>query len=1055
MRAILKARWWLMGLWVVVAAVLMFTAPNMSELIREKGQFSVPEGYSSTQAAAILNEAAAQKGEQQGSQIALVFYNPEGLGTTGKQEAEKAVKQLEADKEKLGILSILEPFSQPELSEKMISADGKTILTSLSIDQGDRTVKEMREDLNEALKSVNVEHYITGKGLIDEDTIESSQEGLKKSEYITVVFILLILFLVFRSFVAPFVPLLTVGISYIVSQQIVAFLVDGLDFPISTFTQIFMVAVMFGIGTDYCILLISRFKEELAHHENTWDAIIATYRTAGKTVLFSALAVLVGFIAIGFAQFMLYRSAVAVAVGIAVMMLALVTIVPFFMAVLGKKLFWPSKGSLEHAESKIYGAAGRFSLKRPWAALLIVAAVCVPLLATYDGKLSFNSLDEIGEKYDSVKAFNIISDSFGPGESLPGQIVIQNDEAMDNAKYMAVAEKISREVEKVVGVSGVRSMTRPTGDEIKDFEVTQQVGTLSDGLGEGKTGLDKIRDGLSEASSQLSKNEPQLKEAADGAGELTKGTAQLQSGITQLSQGLGQIEKGIRDGSAGAGDLKAGLQQAKTSADQLAQANNQLLEAYRQAGAGVAALGDGTRELEQQLNGVSTALTSLSQSFTALEERYPELQQDADYQRIKGTIGETGSGTAQLAQGLGQIKTKLGEAAAGINQANEGFASAAAGQKALADGLGQIVTGIGQLQSGLKQAADGQGKVISEIPSIQDGLGQLQGGQEKIQQGFSDLSGQLTQLTDGLNQSVDGIKQVSGGLDSAQGYLTQLQNSPDSDLAGWYVPEEALNSKDFTQVFDTYLSQDRKTMTIDVIFAENPYGTEAIDRVPDIEAAVHRAVQGSTLEKADIAVGGVTSTFADLQEISNNDYTRTVMLMLAGTFIILVVLLRSVIMPLYLIVSLLLAYFTSMALTEVIFVNILGFAGISWVTPFFGFVMLIALGVDYSIFLMDRFNENKGMKVQDAMLYAMKNMGTVILSAAVILSGTFAAMYPSGVLSMMQIATVVLSGLILYSLLFLPFFVPVMVKMFGRANWWPFPNKEQSDSVDSDRTIGM
>nr|WP_154893629.1 MMPL family transporter [Paenibacillus xylanexedens] len=1055
MRTILKARWWLMGLWVVVAAVLMFTAPNMSELIREKGQFSVPEGYSSTQAAAILDEAAAQKGEQQGSQLALVFYNPDGLGTVGKQEAEKAVKQLESKKEELGILSILEPFSQPELSDKMISADGKTILTSLSIDQGDRTVKEMREDLNETLDSVNVEHYITGKGLIDEDTVESSQEGLKKSEYITVVFILLILFLVFRSFVAPFVPLLTVGISYIVSQQIVAFLVDGVDFPISTFTQIFMVAVMFGIGTDYCILLISRFKEELAHHETTWEAIIATYRTAGKTVFFSALAVLVGFVAIGFAQFMLYRSAVAVAVGIAVMMLALVTIVPFFMAVLGKKLFWPSKGSLEHAESKIYGAAGRFSLKRPWAALLIVAAVCVPLLATYDGKLSFNSLDEIGEKYDSVKAFNIISESFGPGESLPGQIVIQNDEPMDNAKYMAVAEKISREVEKVPGISGIRSMTRPTGDEIKDFEVTQQVGTLSDGLGEGKTGLDKIRDGLSEASSQLSKNEPQIKEAANGAGELSKGTSQLQTGISQLSEGLQQIEQGIRDGSAGAGDLQAGLQQAKTSADQLAQASNQLLEAYRQAGAGVAALGEGTGEIQQQLTGISTALTSLNESFAALEERYPELLQDADYLRVKGTLGETGTGTAQLAQALGQIQSNLSQAAAGINQANDGFASAASGQQALASGLGQIVTGIGQLEAGLKQAADGQGKVISEIPSIQDGLGQLQGGQEKIRQGFSDLSGQLTQLTDGLNQSVDGIAQVSGGLDSAQDYLTQLQNSPDSDLAGWYVPEEALSNKDFAQVFDTYLSQDRKTMTIDVIFAENPYGIEAIDRVPDIEAAVHRAVQGSALEKADIAVGGVTSTFADLQEISNNDYTRTVMLMLAGTFIVLVLLLRSVIMPIYLIVSLLLAYFTSMALTEAIFVNILGFAGISWVTPFFGFVMLIALGVDYSIFLMDRFNENKGMSVQDAMLYAMKNMGTVILSAAVILSGTFAAMYPSGVLSMMQIATVVLSGLVLYSLLFLPFFVPVMVKMFGRANWWPFPNKDQNNSADSDRTMSM
>ena len=67
--------------------------------------------------------------------------------------------------------------------------------------------------------------------------------------------------------------------------------------------------------------------------------------------------------------------------------------------------------------------------------------------------------------------------------------------------------------------------------------------------------------------------------------------------------------------------------------------------------------------------------------------------------------------------------------------------------------------------------------------------------------------------------------------------------------------------------------------------------------------------------------------------------------------------------------------------------------------PFFSFVILIALGVDYSIFLMDRFNEYKNLAVADAMLLAMKKMGTVILSAALILGGTFAAMMPSGMLS--------------------------------------------------------
>lgn len=99
---------------------------------------------------------------------------------------------------------------------------------------------------------------------------------------------------------------------------------------------------------------------------------------------------------------------------------------------------------------------------------------------------------------------------------------------------------------------------------------------------------------------------------------------------------------------------------------------------------------------------------------------------------------------------------------------------------------------------------------------------------------------------------------------------------------------------------------------------------------------------------------------------------------------------------------------------------------------------------------MDRFNENKHMDASTAILHAMKNMGTVIISAVIILGGTFASFYPSGVLSMLQIATVVLSGLLLYAILLLPFFVPVMVKLFGSASWWPF-RASQADESNRDR----
>ncbi|GGN90743.1 MMPL family transporter [Saccharibacillus kuerlensis] len=1045
MRTILKARWLVLVLWLAAAVGLFLTAPSMSDLVREKGGFSVPDGYTSTDASRILNEMAAQEGGSQGTTIALVFHNPDGLSAEEKEQAEQAVQALDQNKESLHITSILSPFEQSELESQMVSENGQTILVSLSAEIPEGEVTTVQNSIEQTLDAYQVEHYLTGESLIGEDTVRSSEEGLKKSEYITVVFILLILILVFRSIVAPLIPLLTVGISYIVSQSIVAFLVDRFDFPLSNFTQIFMVAVMFGIGTDYCILLISRYKEEIGRHESKWDAIIETYRTAGRTVIVSGIAVLVGFAAIGFSQFMLYRSAVAVAVGIAVMLLAMVTIVPFFMAVLGQKMFWPSRKAIGHSENKLWGWAGNFSLKRPWAAMLIVLAVTLPFLLTSSGKLSFNSLEEIPPNYKSVQGFNIISDSFGAGQAMPAKIVIKNDETMDNAEYVSLAERISREVSKVAGVDTVRSASRPTGEEIQDFSVADQAGTLKEGLGEAGEGLTQIQDGLAEASQQLSDNAPQIQEAASGADQLVSGTEELKTGIGQLGEGLSQIEEGIRSGAVGAGELQAGLQQMKASAQQLADAHAQLLAGYQQVGTGLGALNGGMSQLGDQLTALSGALSSVQGRFGSLESKFPALLQDEDYLTIRGTVTQTGQGAAALADAFGQVQGQVSQVAAGIGQANQGYAQALDGQNQLTGGFDQLIAGIDQLQSGLNQAADGQGQIVGEVPSITEGLDQLQDGQQQLGQGFSDLSDQLMQLTDGLDQSVDGLKQVGDGLGSAEDYLGQLQNNSDAELGGWFIPQEALENEDFQQVFDNYMSNDRKIMTLDVVLSDNPYSTEALANIDDIRAAVDRATQDTALEQADVAISGVTSTFADLQTVSNSDYSRTVYLMMGGILIILILLLRSIVMPLYLMLSLFVTYYAAMGVTEAIFVDLLGYSGITWTTPFFGFVMLIALGVDYSIFLMDRFNEHRDMDPKDAIVHAMRNMGTVILSAVLILSGTFASMIPSGVLSMMQIATVVLSGLAIYALFMLPFFVPVMVKTFGKANWWPFGMREEKE----------
>ncbi|RSD25086.1 MMPL family transporter [Mesobacillus subterraneus] len=1036
MKFIIKQKWFVMIAWILVAAGLFIAAPNMAELVREKGQITVPDEYTSALAGKIMDDVRKQEGVGDETQVALVFHNEKKLTDDEISEAEKAIRELEKNSEEIGITDILTHFNEESLEEQLVSEDGKSILASVKISWNDREPKEVSKLLYETIEDVKVDHYYTSQWLINEDLMNSSEEGLKKTEGITVVFILIVLLLVFRSVVAPVIPLLTVGMAYLVSQSIVAMLVDQVDFPLSNYTQIFLVAVLFGIGTDYCILLLSRFKEELGQHESVASAIVATYKNAGRTVFFSGVAVMIGFAAIGFSQFILYQSAAAVAIGVAMLLVGLFTIVPFFMAVLGPKIFWPSKRSAEHGESKLWGTVGSFSLARPFLSLLIVAAVCVPFLAVYDGELSYNSLDEISGDVNSIKAFNAIADSFGPGESMPAQVIIKNDERMDSAEYIELAERISQELEKVDLVDTVRSVTRPTGEPIEDFFVSKQAETLESGLGEGKEGLEKISEGLQEAETELSKSAPELEGAADGINALISGTTEIKTGLGTIQTNLAKIENGIRQGSVGSDQIKAGLEEAKAGAEALLagykelqagyvemQKNlTQLEGGYKQAGDGLAQLSGGISQTNVQL-------------FGYLENRDESLKADENYLKLKGTIAVLQENLAQTSAGINELNKNLNLLNGAMGQANSGFAGALAEQEKFGPGLQQLIDGIEQQQAGLEQLANGQGQIVANFPKLTNGLTGINAGQQQLLAGFGGLGGQLSQLTDGLSQSADGLNQVSEGLGSAQEYLAGLS---DSGSNGFYLPEDVLEDEEFAQVFDVYMSNDRKVMTMDVIFEANPYSNEAMAQVGEIKTAVERATKGTKLENAAVAIGGVTSTNADLDTMSGQDYSRTVLLMLLGIGIILVFLFRSIIMPIYIIGSLILTYYTAMAVNEVIYVDILGYTGISWAVPFFAFVILVALGVDYSIFLMDRFNEYKEMSISDAMLLSMKKMGTVIISAAIILGGTFAAMMPSGMMSLLQIASILLVGLFLYAFIMLPLFIPVLVKNFGQANWWPF-----------------
>lgn len=288
MLQIIKARWIVLVVWMITAVILFITAPDLEELTREKGQLKVPEGTPTAEALHLLDKLSDKNGKKD---TGVLVFSEQHLFPAKEQELKKALAALMSNAPELHIDGITSYFHvDPDIQKQLLSKDKSTLLVPFKFDHYETKAVKIKEQIEEVLKPYHVSYEITGQKFVDSDVIQSSQQGLKKTELITMIFIFFILIIVFRSILAPVVPLITIGISYAVSRCIVAFLVEYTQFPLSNFTQIFMVAIMFGIGTDYCILLLSRFKEEIGQGRDVKESIIVTYQCAGKTVFFSGLA---------------------------------------------------------------------------------------------------------------------------------------------------------------------------------------------------------------------------------------------------------------------------------------------------------------------------------------------------------------------------------------------------------------------------------------------------------------------------------------------------------------------------------------------------------------------------------------------------------------------------------------------------------------------------------------------------------------------------------------------------------------------------------------------
>ncbi|MBT9055614.1 permease [Lactobacillus delbrueckii subsp. bulgaricus] len=1043
MKKLLKNHLGALIAWVLILVISLVALPNVDSLTRAHSEISLPSNVESEAAKLIKNEWGNKK--KNTYEVAVVFNKKSGkLTETDQGNIEASIDRLTSNQKKYGIKDYLAPQNNIATKKLLKSKDGTTWVMQMNIAKSHGSISQVYDEINKVVKTSGVRTYVTGADVLNNDFTSSIQEGIKKTELITVVFIFIVLIIVFRSPVVPLVSLLTVGVSFLVSFSIVTNLVNQVNFPFSNFTQVFMVIVLFGIGTDYNILLYNHFKEYLGNGLGVAEATKDSIKKAGRTILYSGSSILIGFSALGLANFSVYRSASGVAVGVLVLLIVLLTLNPFFMATLGKKMFWPSKEFAGEKTSKMWHGISSATLKRPVVFLAAVAVVVAPFFVTYSNVLNYDDTAEISDSVPSKQGLNLVQKHFSEGMAMPSYLYIKSDHTLDNEKDLKLIDELTRKLRNSEGVDKVMSATEPYNEKIKLLYVKKQLKSVTDGIAKLEKGVGKLTKGSEQVTSGA-------KKLANGADQLDEGTGTLSDEAKDLYTGTQTLTNGAKDLTANMNTLVAGLDQLKSQLSENASSLN--ADQLDQLSSGLTDLNSGLQSLQGQVGSLQTGLTNAKTGLTTARTGFGTASAAAG--SLASSISKVSDPTlkAELQKELETLNSGLGTVGSGLTTARTAATnmnSAASGIQSATGSLGSstsavstadLNTEVQQLQAAVDALATGAHKLYTGSNSLYSGLSKgmagalaLSQGADKLQSGTSQLSSGASKLAEKTPAITSGLTAVNNGLVSAGSYLNGLRKSKASDT--FYVPSYVLkHNADLQKSLKVFLSPDKKSAMIIIILDSNPSSESAAEHSQALSAMARKSLKGTDLGKAEVEMGGQSSTIEDTKNTASGDFIRTMAIMLIGIGIALIFVTRSLLQPIYILGTLLLAYISSLSITRWVVSGVMGRSTLAWNVPFFTFIMLIALGVDYSIFVMMRYRDSDPHALPSArILEACTVIGTVVISAAVILGGTFAALIPSGVPTLIEVAIGVIIGLAI-----LVFLMPINLSASTKLTYEGFP----------------
>ena len=462
-----RFKWWVVLCWVVLAVTLFLVAPKLSKVgVTDQSQF-LPQDTESATATAILKEKFAASSQTAPATGLIVIYNSQGLSDTDMQQAQQLHDWLVSSSAPSVVSSVVSVFESDALRSTLISSDGTTMLMSMdfSVNALDASstaaITQIRTYIHDNFPSSQI--YFSGDAGLLDDLFGSVQDTINRTTLVTIILVTILLLIVYRSPVAVLLPLVTIGCSYLVSMGILGYMAQAC-MKISTLAEAYLVVIIFGVGTDYCLFIVSRFREQLlkAGHVQAQEEAL---RHIGPVIAASALTVVVAFLALGISRFgMNQTTGYAMALGVALTLVAGLTLTPALISIFGKYVFWPSKNQVVRPAGRFgWQAVGRWTSSHPiFVAVPIMLLLAVPYLAIHQMKLSAGVASQMPENAESIIGFNIFTEHFPGGEFSPLYLMVQlpSGEVFSQAN-LAPLEDVASTLAGVTGVSRVDYYNAP------------------------------------------------------------------------------------------------------------------------------------------------------------------------------------------------------------------------------------------------------------------------------------------------------------------------------------------------------------------------------------------------------------------------------------------------------------------------------------------------------------------------------------------------------------------------------------------------------------------